>query len=454
MKTVKILASSIIAVQVGIASAAVSSDEARLLGATLTMVGAVKAGNQDSTIPPYAGGLTKPPANYAKKGVYVDPFADEKPLYRIDASNWKKYEDRLTPGAIALIAKYPKTFFIDVYRTHRTAAYPAAVLEQTVRNATRCSLINEGTGVDTSNGCGGGFPFPIPKNGTEALWNLMMSPLGPGVLKTDVFEYIKSDGEIVNTGTAAHLRAHPISDPNTQFTDPPLLFQRLEYDSPARLVGDVKIFSDSVKDSSRLAYAYLAATRRVRLAPDLAADAPITATGGVQLYDDDSLFNGTPERFEWTLVGKEERYIPYNNNRMSFPTEGNGCTPKEYETAHHWKSACMRWELHRVWHIVGKLKEGKRHVYSKREIFLDEDAMSGGISENYDHSGKLYKLAILPIVQMHDVPMPVALDTIFLDLTTGIWIVNRTPQGGIWSILPATPSMQTPDSAKRFVLKK
>jgi hypothetical protein len=48
------------------ASAGVSPDEAKQLGTTLTPVGAEKAGNKDSTIPAYTGGLTTPPASYQK----------------------------------------------------------------------------------------------------------------------------------------------------------------------------------------------------------------------------------------------------------------------------------------------------------------------------------------------------------------------------------------------------
>lgn len=48
----------------GAAHAAVSPDEAAKLGSSLTGVGAEKAGNVDSTIPAYTGGLTTPPAGY------------------------------------------------------------------------------------------------------------------------------------------------------------------------------------------------------------------------------------------------------------------------------------------------------------------------------------------------------------------------------------------------------
>ena len=61
-----LLAAGIAAFASGGASAGVSPDEAKQLGTTLTPVGAEKAGNKDSTIPAYTGGLTTPPASYQK----------------------------------------------------------------------------------------------------------------------------------------------------------------------------------------------------------------------------------------------------------------------------------------------------------------------------------------------------------------------------------------------------
>src|SRR5258707_15777859 len=60
--------------------AAVSADEAKQLGTTLTPVGAEKAGNKDGTIPEFTGGLTMPPANFQKgSGMRPHPFPSEKP---------------------------------------------------------------------------------------------------------------------------------------------------------------------------------------------------------------------------------------------------------------------------------------------------------------------------------------------------------------------------------------
>ena len=50
----------------------------------------------------------------------------------------------------------------------------------------------------------------------------------------------------------------------------------------------------------------------------------------------------------------------------------------------------VRWELHRVWVVEATLKPGKRHIYSKRTFYLDED-WGGGWSTQYDAAGKLWR---------------------------------------------------------------
>ena len=76
----------------GAALGAVTAEEAKKLGTTLTALGAEKAGNKDGSIPEYTGGIAKAPANYTKKGWRPDPFADEKPLFAITAKNMDQYK--------------------------------------------------------------------------------------------------------------------------------------------------------------------------------------------------------------------------------------------------------------------------------------------------------------------------------------------------------------------------
>ena len=94
-----VMASAVNAAAASSAFAAVSADEARKLGTTLTPTGAERAGSADKSIPDYTGGLTTPPASYVKgSGIRPDPYAGEKPLYSIKPANEGQYDDKLTAG--------------------------------------------------------------------------------------------------------------------------------------------------------------------------------------------------------------------------------------------------------------------------------------------------------------------------------------------------------------------
>jgi len=154
------------------AVAAVSDQEAKQLGTTLTPFGAVKAGNASGTIPPYTGGITKPPASFKPgSGFWTDPFKDEKPLFRIDSKNMDKYAGSLSEGQKQVLQKFPG-YYLDIYPTHRTVSYPDKVLQATMRNATACKSSKDGLAIEQD--CRGGLPFPIPKTGREAMWNQLL----------------------------------------------------------------------------------------------------------------------------------------------------------------------------------------------------------------------------------------------------------------------------------------
>src|SRR5438270_6891097 len=137
------------------------------LGTTLTPMGAEKAGNAAGTIPAWDGGITRPVAGYVPGGHFPDPFPNDKPNFTIDQSNVDKYKDQLSAGTIAMIKKY-SDYKLPVYQTRRTASFPQCHYDETRQCAAVATLSAGGNGVA---GCSGGIPFPIPKNGNEAIWN-------------------------------------------------------------------------------------------------------------------------------------------------------------------------------------------------------------------------------------------------------------------------------------------
>src|SRR5690606_20603669 len=93
--------------------------------------------------------------------------------------------------------------------------------------------------------------------------------------------------------------------------------------------------------------------------------------------------------YEWTLEGKQELYIPYNNHRL---TDRNLDSARLIQKG-HLNPDLLRYEKHRVWKVVGTLREGQRHVYAKRVFYIDEDTWQIALAEHYDSRGALWRFA-------------------------------------------------------------
>ena len=72
----------------------------------------------------------------------------------------------------------------------------------------------------------------------------------------------------------------------------------------------------------------------------------------------------------------------------------------------HLNPDLVRWELHRVWVVEATLREGKRHVYSKRVFYLDEDSWAAVASDEYDARGQLYRAGFAYMAPSYDLPAP------------------------------------------------
>ena len=414
------------------ALAAVSAEEAKQLGTTLTEFGALKAGNAEGTIPPYTGGLTtSPPGFKPDSGFWVDPFKDEKPLFRIDAKNMAQYADKLSDGQKYLMKTYPD-YYLDIYPSHRTAAYPEKVLKATVRNATGCKTLQEGIALDTA--CRGGLPFPIPKTGLEAMWNQILHYAGDSPLTTSA-----SRSWVIDTAGKPTMTAEQstLSDPVWYETDVPDRDKSTAWrvysvtKSPARLAGGVTGITDFIDpaDKPRKAWSYTPGQRRIRQSPEFSYDTPVASQGGLTLFDELFVVSGKLDRFDYKLVGKKEMYLPYNEYKASFecPTLEMALKPKFDNPA------CHRWELHRVYVIEATLKAGMRHAYSKRNYFFDEDLSAAALYDAYDQNGQLYRSMYNGMVQLYDKKLPWAVRNVIYDFNKGQYgYFNDVMVGGFY----------------------
>lgn len=409
--------------------AAVSAEEAKALGTTLTEFGAIKAGNKEGTIPEYTGGLTKAPPDFkAKSGFWANPFKDEKPLFRIDAKNLDKYADKLSEGQKQLI-KTHAGYYINVYPSHRTATYPAKVLQATVRNATTCNTAKDFMAVDVS--CRGGMPFPIAKNGYEAMWNLLLRYS----VDTDVTTaagrgwIVDSNGKATMTSEQFTRTERPYYQTDIKDRDPQMFWRVYSVtNAPARKSGQISMLTDylDMDAKPRRAASYTPGQRRVKLAPEFTYDTPVSELGGATFFDELFLFSGKMDRFDFRLLGKKEMFIPYNN----YENYGECAKDKQFDGT-HLNPACERFELHRVSVVESVLKPGQRHSYAKRVYYLDEDQSGAGMFDAFDQNGTLYRSMINMMIQLYDLPSPMAVKSVTYDFTKNmLLVVGDASQGG------------------------
>ncbi|NDZ17743.1 DUF1329 domain-containing protein [Variovorax sp. WS11] len=378
------------------AVAAVSAEEAKKLGSTLTEFGAEKAGNADGSIPAYTGGISAPTGYKKGDDLYVDPFKDEKPLYTIDTSNMERYSAVLTEGAKAMLKQLP-SYRLDVYKTHRSVRYAPWVLENTLKNASSAKLEGDVEGDSMSGADAGGLPFPgvpfpIPKTGYEVMWNHKLR-FGPAVMHSAVAAWlVDASGTPSPLPTTTSAVLHPWYDQSGKLrkeTFDAVFGFSSPLTSPPSSAGVhfLGYYLANSAEGGQKMWFYTPGQRRVRSAPEFNYDIPIASYGGVMLWDELYGFVGRMDRFDFKLVGKKDLIVPYNAFKVT-----NGMASKDTLDAKHMKPEVLRWEKHRVWVVEATRKAGARHAYSKRTFYVDEDSWGIVSSESYDDAGKLWRV--------------------------------------------------------------
>ena len=132
---------------------------------------------------------------------------------------------------------------------------------------------------------------------------------------------------------------------------------------------------------------------------------------------------------DWELVGNKELYVPYHNFRINDPSIpyksliSQGTINGDYE----------RYELQRVWVIEANLKEGFRHLYKRRTLYIQEDSWLGVWGDNYDNRGQLWRIAMVNVRYAPDAQSFQRGVTVYHDLTSGAYeatyLVNESGAG-------------------------
>ena len=297
--------------------AAVSAEEAAKLKTDAHARRRRKSRQQGRHHPGLGRRLHHGPAGY-KNGRPRRPFRGREAAaldHRQEHGPVRRQADRRRQGAAEEI---PADFRIDVYPTHRTAAAPQWVYDNTFKNATRAKTTNNG--VDRGSLRRHSVPDPEGR-----LRGHLEPPAAWGGGMTSLYDENfrgTADGNACSPPRRQQ-RAVAVLRPERQAerfdgvyrqlrvvqTDPP-------FKSGEAFLGSIPSTGRARRGStSPASVACARRRRRLRHADDV--------TSGAQLRRGLHLLRRL-DRFDWKLVGKKEMFIPYNNQKLfATPTDSS-----------------------------------------------------------------------------------------------------------------------------------
>ena len=399
--------------------AGLTEAEVARLGADLTPVGGEKAGNSAGTIPEWTGGITEPPPGYQAGQHLVDPFAADEPLFVISAENVDQYQSNLSFGHQELLRTYP-TFTMAVYPSRRSASLPQRVYDATKQFAATAELVDEGNGL---SGAVIGTPFPIPKNGLEAIWNHLLRYRGVTIKRTFGQAAVTRGGAYtVFVAQDEAIFNYSLPGMTEDQLNNTMVYYKQEAVAPPRLAGGIILAHETLNRISepRKAWFYSPGQRRVRRAPDVGYDTPATSADNLRTYDQFDMFNGAVDRYNWELVGKKELFIPYNSYKLN----NSELSFTDILTPFHPSPEHLRYELHRVWVVEATLKEGAQHVYKRRTFYIDEDSWQVAVVDLYDNRDQFYRVSEGHALNFYQNPLTWLTLVVHYDLQSGRYVAN------------------------------
>ena len=297
-----------------------------------------------------------------------------------------QYADALSDGHKAMFARYD-SFRMPIFPSRRSVKFPNEVYKATRNNA----LTGRLEGTDALTDAALGFPFPIPQRGEEIIFNHKTRYRGESIRRSNNQAVVLPNGSFSMTKMIeeAMFRYGSISKPYDQ-AENMLLYYRQFVAEPPRLAGERVLVHEPLDQAAevRKVWVYNPGQRRIRRAPDAGYDSPGRGSDGLRTNDQTDMYNGAMHRYQWTLIGKRELYVPYNAYRIN----RQGLSYEEILGAHHLNPEFTRFERHRVWVVDAELAPGTKHVYGKRRFYVDEDSWSILHVDLYDERGQLWRV--------------------------------------------------------------
>jgi len=328
-----------------------------------------------------------------------------------------QYANQLTEGHKKLLTTYP-SYKMVVYPSRRSAAVPQRIYDATKRIATTATLAPGGNGVLNA---GEGIPFPIPKTGVEVFWNHVLR------YRADAATRQIGQAPVTASGSYTMVKfkdefyvSYSLPGARSDALDNIILYFIQETTAPARLAGEILLVHETLDQSkeNRKAWIYNPGQRRVRRAPDVAFDNPGTNSDNLRTSDQFDMYNGSPQRYDWKLVGKREMLVPYN----SYKLHSNTLKYTDILKKNHVNPDVVRYETHRVWVVDSVLKPGVSHLYKRRTLYVDEDTWQILAVDCYDSRDQLYRVQEGHPIQYYDVPTFWTTLEVVMDLSNGRYL--------------------------------
>lgn len=385
------------------------------LESELTPFGAVRAGNNAGTIP---GWTKEPVVNYTNQ-----------PLFVITVKNLEQHKQHLTAGQLALFARYPDSFNMPIYQTQRSAIAPDWVYRNTAKNITDTTLNKDQTGFDNALG---GIPFAIPASAIEVYFNHI------GRWRGQQLQSRTSDAVVLKNGTFTLITSN-------------ILVRFDSYIADLRSNYFISVLAKTIAPASRSGAGVLVLEPLDQLNKNRAAWLWDKGRRRAIRAPNADLVNGSPDRFEWQLLEKREIYIAYNNNQLA----SKKLKYRDILHKFHINPQHTRYELHRVWVIRAILKDKWRHVYSRRDFYIDEDSWQVVIADQYNTHGELWRVSMSYPKYDATIPSIFPVINVFHDLMSKKYHVmglqNEQDSDNIFNGEIAKGALFTPAGFKRYM---
>lgn len=390
----------------------------------LTPIGAERAASTDGLVPTWLGAEAASAKSAPPGQRRFNPFAGERALFSVSASNVDQYSEKLSPGQAQLLRSL-KGYRMDVYPAKRHCGYPDIVYQRTVTSNGAAKIAADGWTLLEAKALA--VPFPHPKSGAETIWNHRLRYQGQGVSWSYYTVIPQKRGSIGEPMATDEKILWPLADPKTVDLKGVNGVEAYFLDvstAPAQVAGDAVLAHTFVNKPSDI-WLYFAGQRRVRRAPTYGYDAPILNFESLMTVDSFAMFNGPMDRYDFKLLGKRQMIVPYNWITLAASRTNLG----EIAQPEYVNRDLMRYEHHRVWVVEATVKAGVRHVFPKRVFYVDEDTWGIVVEDLYDAQGKVQRVMESGPFVAQEINSCVQETTVSHDLVAGRYVANGLPAG-------------------------